>query len=182
HPGIRLLRERRPARRDQGLLGPGSIRRGGRAGGNRCELLARRSPERGRRGPQRCHPGTIGGLRAVSRYDPSRDGTSSAESGRRVGVPAALSEDGLPGGHRRRHSGTGAEEGGEAPGEGVALLDLWRVAALLEDGQLRVRNQRVDLLGLLDRADPVVSPDRDERRTADAGELGPAVVTGVLVV
>src|SRR4030095_3975903 len=56
-----------------------------------------------------------------------------------------------------------------------------RVSTALEDGEGRVRNQRVDLLGLVHGADPVVATDRDPRRTGHARELGAAVVGRILV-
>src|SRR5438309_10865901 len=73
------------------------------------------------------------------------------------------------------------EEGAEALREGLALLDLRRVPALLEYFECRVRHALVDLLRLVDRADPVVAPDRDPRGARDARQLGATVVRRVLV-
>src|SRR5262245_58760702 len=66
--------------------------------------------------------------------------------------------------------------------ERLPLLGLRRVATRLEDRELGVRDQLVDLLRLVDRADPVVASHHDERRTADPRELGPAVVRSILVL
>src|SRR5262245_13611503 len=66
--------------------------------------------------------------------------------------------------------------------ERLSLLGLRRVAARLEDRELRVRDQLVDLLRLVDRADPVVAPHHDKGWTRDPPELGPAVVRRVLVL
>src|SRR5262249_23783761 len=86
------------------------------------------------------------------------------------------------GGDRRsRRRRCAVEEGREALDESRALLDERRLATPLEDGELRSRHERVDLLGLIDRADPVVPPDGDESRASDSRQLGAAVIRRVLV-
>jgi len=60
-----------------------------------------------------------------------------------------------------------AEERGEPLRERGALFDLRRVAAPVEDGKLGAGDQPRDLLGLVDRADPIVPSDRNQRRRGD---------------
>src|SRR5439155_27127791 len=61
-----------------------------------------------------------------------------------------------------------------------AFLDVRRVPTALEDRELGLRHERVNLLGLVDGTDPVMSSDGHESRAREAWQLPAAVVRRVL--